>query len=257
MNKKFILLGGGKILISILNDPQFQEKVSKDACAFFLTKEVISELPDSFNGKENIFEIFDKFSTEFAISECIERCNPGYLFSVQYPWILSKNIIDRMNFKILNLHNASLPNYRGHNSISFEILNDEKYHTSTLHWVGDVVDTGRVVFSEREEILPSDTAYSVWKKSLVTSKSIFFKWFSEIDNSKKFPLGTLINGKGKYYSKSLDHFKCAPENASLSDLDRYARAFYFPPHEPAYFELNGTKVYLLPKTWDYHDGGQG
>ena len=87
-----------------------------------------------------------------------------------------------MSGKILNLHNAKLPDYRGHNSISFEILNREVEHTTTLHWVDIEVDRGKLVKSKSIKIEENDTAYSLWCRSLVSGIEILIDWFEDLKN---------------------------------------------------------------------------
>lgn len=50
---------------------------------------------------------------------------------------------------------------------------------------------------------------------------------------------------GCYYSLKLN--KEIPLNIPQSDLNRYARAFYFKGKEPAYFISDGKKAYLVPE----------
>jgi hypothetical protein len=56
-----------------------------------------------------------------------------------------------------------------------------------------------------------------------------------------------IQGEGRYYGKyhiKLD--KHVPSDSDIDTLYRYARAFYFPPHEPAYLMSGSNKMYLTP-----------
>ena len=53
--------------------------------------------------------------------------------SIQYPYKISSEIIKIMRGNIFNIHNAKLPDYRGHNCLSGEILNNEKIHFTTFH----------------------------------------------------------------------------------------------------------------------------
>jgi hypothetical protein len=42
--------------------------------------------------------------------------------------------------------------------------------------------------------------------------------------------------------------KRIPDNASKIDIDRIARAFWYPPYEVAYYEsVNGNKVEVIPE----------
>ena len=59
----------------------------------------------------------------------------------------SSNVFEAWQ-KIINLHNAKLPDYRGHNSISHEILNGETKHTTTIHKIAKEVDRGEILLEK-------------------------------------------------------------------------------------------------------------
>jgi hypothetical protein len=60
-----------------------------------------------------------------------------------------------------------------------------------------------------------------------------------------------IQGRGRYYRKhQINIDKHIPSGVDINALYRYARAFYFPPHEPAYLLCGTTRIYLTPKTDD-------
>lgn len=57
---------------------------------------------------------------------------------------------------------------------------------------------------------------------------------------------------GTYYPKAaIQALKFIPESASFEDNDPIARAFRFPPHEPAYFLKGNRRLYVLPDANEY------
>ena len=52
-----------------------------------------------------------------------------------------------MKNQIYNLHNAKLPEYRGHNDL-YEIINKEKYHYSTIHKINSKIDL-EIVYEDK------------------------------------------------------------------------------------------------------------
>ena len=59
--------------------------------------------------------------------------------------------------------------------------------------------------------------------------------------------GELITGNGTYFSKDIGNFKVIPPGSSISEIYKYSRAFYYPPHEPAYFIHRNKKIYVSPE----------
>ena len=245
----FILLAAGALSEKILKNEKISECLRDNLVGAVVSNEVRDLLP---NNKEICVEtIFGKKETEEKLLKIIKQTSPRYILSIQYPWILSKEVIEKMRGRILNLHNAKLPEYRGHNSLSHEILNNETYHTTSLHWIDAEVDRGRLVNSTTIPINLTDTAFDLWKKSSKSAEELIRAWFVGLKDEQTLPAGKSIACGGQYYSKDLEPYKCVPVNASPSDIDRWARAFHFPPHEPAYIEYGGNRVYLLHTNWQY------
>jgi len=243
---KYLLLASGQIVEQLLHNNWFLDEIKKNLCGLISTESIFdlyskktlinNELPHYF--------ICDKSINELQLEDLIKKTSPYYLLSIQYPWILPSKILDLVNGKVLNLHNAKLPNYRGHNTISHEILNQEKLHTTSLHWVAEDVDRGAIVLESHIEISSDDTALSLHKKSISSAVALLKEFFNNLHSTNNLPTGKLITGDGVYYSKNIEKIKRIPDNSSVSDIYRYSRAFYYPPYEPAFFIHEGKKIYV-------------
>jgi methionyl-tRNA formyltransferase len=58
--------------------------------------------------------------------------------------ILKKNILRMSKFGVINFH-PSTPNYRGIGGINFAIYNNEKYFGSTVHYINEKIDNGKII----------------------------------------------------------------------------------------------------------------
>lgn len=96
----------------------------------------------------NCHFISNKNRNERLILSSISDYGINLIVSVQHRWILSNNFLKNVNQPVYNIHNAKLPKYKGHNTIAFEILNNEKYHFTTLHIVDEKIDAGFVVLEK-------------------------------------------------------------------------------------------------------------
>lgn len=193
----------------------------------------------------------DKSCDKELLISLIENEDIKFVVSVQYPWILSKDILDRLPSKFFNIHNAKLPEYKGHHTLSYEIINKEKFHFSTLHIMEERVDEGYIVKTRKIDIKDDETALSLWVRS-AKECLILFEWLL-INPICKININNLepVGKNGHYYSRTLiDKEKLVSSDASEEKKDRYARAFHFPPYEPAYYIQNKQKIYLKPKTSD-------
>jgi len=185
--------------------------------------------------------------SEFQLFDLINKVSPDFLISVQHPWIFSSSILNMVSSRAFNIHNAKLPDYRGHNTITYEILNDDRIHVSTLHQMAETVDMGKLIKTEEIDILLHDTAYSLWQRSVPSCVELF-RWFVvESNYLHADQYAKPIQGLGRYYRKDqINVDKHVPSGSDINILCRYARAFCFPPHEPAYLLCGKTKVHLTP-----------
>lgn len=178
------------------------------------------------------------------IIKLLEENDINYIISIQHKWILTKRTIQAVYGNALNLHNAKIPEYRGYNSLSHEILNGDESHTSTIHWMDEKVDLGDIAYEESIKIQKDDTAYSLYKKSIDASFRNFKKLINDIARNRSIPRKP-INGNEQFYCKNSIHkLKEVKNIKNYEEVDKKARAFYFPPYEPAYFILNGEKFYV-------------
>jgi len=182
-----------------------------------------------------------------VVIQMIEEIEPDFIVSVQYPWILPAAVLDLAPNNAFNIHNAKLPDYRGHNALTYEILNQENFHISTLHMMDKEVDRGQFIKSEQIEIKQQDTAFSLWQRSIISCLDLFRWLVIEKNYLSTRDLATPILGLGNYYGKyQINKDKEIPEGSEIKTIERFARAFYFPPHEPAYFRSGNTKIYISP-----------
>jgi methionyl-tRNA formyltransferase len=183
---------------------------------------------------------------ESTIAEALRNLDVTLIFSAQHPWVLSKFLLSLVGGRAINLHNAQLPNYKGHNTIAHELMNGESWHEATLHWMAEGVDEGPTVYSNRIEIEKQDTALTVYGKSL-TIVPILVEQLIVAITKGKIPIGKMPDGQHAYYSKnSLDAIQEITPDVSGDYLGRVSRALFFPPFEPAFFLVGENKVFVIP-----------
>ena len=187
------------------------------------------------------------------IEDIIKMYDIDYIISVQHVWILPKRTISLVNGNAFNLHNGKLPEYKGYNSISHSILNNEKYFYSTIHWMHEKVDSGDIIIEGKIPISNLDTAYGIYIKSLKCIKKIFSQFLVQLKNNncnrKK-----LDQKQGHFYKKEdLVIFKNLSSQENPFLYSAIIRASYFPGYEPAYIYNKNKKFYLLPHTFKNED----
>lgn len=92
--------------------------------------------------------------------------NIDLVFSVFYDKIIKEWFIAKCG-KILNLHNSSLPKYRGVSPINWALKNNEQMQGVTIHEITPQIDAGPIVAKLEYSIYPElDEVIDVYNRSL-------------------------------------------------------------------------------------------
>lgn len=191
-----------------------------------------------------LFSISNENRSEDKILDMIRECEIDTLISVQHVWILSSSIIQAVEGFAFNLHNAKLPDYGGFNTVTHAILNGDDVYTTTIHWMTPKVDIGDIVCERHVMIRGEDTASSLYQKTIPMAVANFEEFIDLLSKGKHIPRTPVVGG-GMFYKREEIHALKEIKNVNdFVEVDRKARAFYFPPHEPAYFKVGGIKYYV-------------
>ncbi len=93
-----------------------------------------------------------------AMASTLERHKPDLLILAGFMRVLTSTFVKRFEGRILNIHPALLPNYRGLNTHQRAIDAGEKWHGSTVHFVTEELDAGPMILQGRVPVLSDDTA---------------------------------------------------------------------------------------------------
>ena len=167
--------------------------------------------------------------------------NKTILLSVSWKYKFSKQAIRFFGNNAINLHPGLLPEYKGCFSSSWSIINGEKVSGFTYHLIDDDFDCGEILLREEIPILDNDTAHSLNYK-------IMQKALSKI--GEVLALAGLPGERqceiGQYYSSKIPFGGELRSEWSSEFKERFIRAIYFPPHDPAYEVINGQIVFKIP-----------
>jgi len=244
---KYIFLGSGAIAAQCLEITLKEQKNSVIHLAGLVGDQAILDMfPNDLCAARILID--REHRNEHLLVDMLRKVSPFFVISVQYPWIISADVLQMLRGRFFNIHNAKLPDYRGHGALTYEILNNDLIHTSTLHIMDVIVDRGVRVRESFVSIAPDETAISLWHKSASACADLF-RWLVIEENIRHVDkYSELIVGDGVYYKRSqILADKNVPPNSDFDTLCRYARAFHFPPHEPAFFVSGGSKIYLIPQ----------
>jgi len=124
-------------------------------------------------------------SEEFV--DKIEEINPNLIVIVSYHTIIKKHLIQKFKNRIINVHMAPLPKYRGRAPINWAIINGETHTAITVHFVDEGIDTGPIISQEIIEIEDDDRAIDVLLKGLPLFPYLVLKSIRFIEENKVNP----------------------------------------------------------------------
>lgn len=203
----------------------------------------------------NEFEVVDVVSESdffgLSQSEIIEKINHGFevdlIISFLYPNKIREPLISSPKLGCINFHPAPLPMYKGVAPYVRAIMDGVDEWGVTAHFIDEEIDTGDIIKIDYFKINQNEET----SESLsVKSRGLLFKLFIDILNDIKDGVTlpkTKQNG-GKYFS--MNDFEKLRE-ISIEDskeiIERKTRAFWCPPFDGAYINMNGVDVITIPK----------
>lgn len=197
---------------------------------------------DTFAQSEGIeYSYVDARKNLRDLSEQIESISPDFLISVNYRYIIPKEIFALANFA-LNIHGSLLPKYRGRTPHVWSIINGETESGITCHLIEESVDTGDIISQKVIPIEPKDTGYSLLKK-FESEYPILL-----IDSLEKLINGSDLFKQGdkfaSYYGKRTPDMGYIDFRKKASEVINFVRAQADPYPGAYYYLLDGKKIII-------------
>lgn len=145
----------------------------------------------------------------------------------------------------INFHPALLPQYKGCAGYNLAILDRLSRWGSTCHYVDEGIDTGGILDVQQIPIdLDSETALSLEAKTLYVMEQQFRRLIEVILSSPGGRHPVSQNLGGRYVSRA--QMEALKRVLPGEDPDIKSRAFWFPPYDGAWVQVNGQKVNIIP-----------
>ena len=103
----------------------------------------------------------------------IKKRKVKFLCLAGFMKILSNNFIKSFGYKIINIHPSLLPKYKGLNTHSRVLKNNEKYSGCTVHFVTSKIDSGKIISQKKVLIDNNETEKSLKEKILVQEHKLY------------------------------------------------------------------------------------
>jgi phosphoribosylglycinamide formyltransferase-1 len=155
-------------------------------------KLVISDKPDAFAleraRKAKIASVYvnpkdfaDRMAFDRKVIECLQENKVDFIVLAGYMRLLSSHFIQQYPHRIINIHPALLPSFKGVNGIRDAFEYGVKITGVTVHFVNEEMDAGEIIAQEMIKITPKDTLKTLAKKIHKVEHKIYpqaIDWFS-------------------------------------------------------------------------------
>jgi len=186
-------------------------------------------------------------TTTDSINEHVGFGNHDLLCSIYYRNIIKDEVLQRLNYRAMNLHPALLPQYRGCSSLTWAMINGEKEVGYTYHLVEKTCDTGNILVQKSLPIFSYETQSHLYKRVMFSALDSFKEAFTLLAQGG---LGHEQSGTSSYYKRG------APYDGKINPIwgedkiKRFIKAMTYPPLPYATFkdkEVTSFSDYLKLK----------
>ena len=123
--------------------------------------------------KKKIINYKNNRIAEKKILLILEKKKIKFICLAGFMKVLSANFIKRFKEKIINIHPSYLPKYKGLNTSLRALNNNEKFSGCTVHYVGEKIDSGKIIIQKKIKITKKETETSLDKKIIQEEHKLY------------------------------------------------------------------------------------
>ncbi len=171
-----------------------------------------------------------------------------FVISYMFRYMVKLPALNLATRAALNFHAGPLPEYGGWAFYNIAILENALSYGCTCHHMDEGFDTGPLLQVNRFPIdAEQETAWSLERKAQEEMIRLFIDFCDLAESGSDLPRIEQEKSRMRYLDQaSFENLKEIPLTADEETIQRYARAFFYPPYECAYMRIGGTKVEILP-----------
>lgn len=188
-----------------------------------------------------LFTATDPNAPDFVAE--VRRLAPDLLLSVQYDRILKPPLLAVPSHGAFNLHFGPLPRLRGCFPTKWAILGDEPAGV-TLHDIDPGIDSGDVIAQVVVPLAADETDETLYHRLERAALALFreqLPWMRELRQPPRRPQD---EASATYHPKEIPYRGIIDWHREAAWVERFIRAFTFPPHPAARTWWNGEEVQI-------------
>ena len=171
-----------------------------------------------------------------------------FVISYMYRHLVKTDVITMAERAAVNFHAGLLPGFGGWAFYNVAILENVSEYGCTCHYMDEGFDTGPIFKVRRFPVkMALETAYSLEKKTQREMIKLFIDFCDIAETQECLPFEEQDKTKFRYLSQTeFQALKRIPSGADDETIQKFARAFWFPPYDCAHILIGETKVEIIP-----------
>lgn len=236
-NLRFLLIGGGDEFRCFLR--HFRSTFGDHADALVITDPRLEAAGGEFEDR-TAQEICSSTTYSYLATadlngdqarEKISDIDPNLALVFGWGKIFKDEFLSRFHGRILNMHTAPLPRYRGAGGFSWQVMHNERNVTVTIHQMVREIDAGSILFQETAA-LDEEKIYPETVKNMryeLMNERVIPRLLSLLKEEKELVLFPQNQDEAEYFPRLF-----TPENGfidfswDVESVESFIRAFSYP-----------------------------
>lgn len=172
-----------------------------------------------------------------------------FVVSYMFRKLVQSDVINLASRGALNFHAGPLPRFGGWAFYNVAILEDAAEYGCTCHYMDDGFDTGPILRVNTFPINAAEhTAVTLERAAQREMIRMFIDVLNMAESGVQLPKIPQLTEMMRYLTKAeFMKLKEIPPGADEATVDRYARAFWYPPYECAYVNTGHARAEVIPR----------
>ena len=206
--------------------------------------------PPGWIGGETLADVARSEGVKVVLqAELPDDATADFVISYMYRNRVKARTLDMAQRGAFNFHAAPLPEFGGWAFYNVAILENRPEYGVTGHWMDEGFDTGPL-FRVRSFAIDAsqETAYSLERRAQREMIQLFDEFCAEAESGAPLAKTEQDSARMRYLTREeFEPLRRIPDDGDAETIDRYARAFWYPPYDCAWTTINGVRVEVVPE----------
>lgn len=164
------------------------------------------------------------------------------VISYLYPYLIKEPLLSHAKLGAINFHPGLLPEFAGLRGYNYAILEGHQVYGCTAHFMNEKFDSGDIIKSSAFPIDADETAFSLEYKTQQNMLALFKNICKAVNRDEPLPR---FPQPSPPHTVSRAEFEKAKWSPCSYPVERWVRAWWYPPYRGATISIDGEKLTLV------------